>query len=138
MKNSHLTEIQLQTFLIDILANNIVDFKMAYEQKSKLRPSKTPITRGSFNHTLRQARRNVTRTINTILLLGYVGILDTPKLTPFTEIANKLQEYMEAYEKMWNKTKSSNLDKNKLNTILLLKKELEDSLFYLNFNKNKE
>ena len=137
INNSHLTEIQLQTFLIDILANNIADFKMAYEQKSKLRPSKTPVTRGSFNHTLREAKRNVTRTINTVLLLGYIGVLDTPKLTPFTEVANKLQEYMEDYEKAWIKTESSDLDKNKLNTILLLEKELEYSLFDLNSNRNR-
>lgn len=137
MKNSHLTEIQLQTFLIDILANNIADFKMAYEQKSKLRSSKISVTRGSFNHTLRQAKRNVIRTINTVLLLGYIGVLETPKLTPFIEVANKLQEYMEDYEKIRKKTESTDLDKNKLNAILLFEKELEYSLLDLNSNKNR-
>ena len=136
INNSHLTEIQLQTFLIDILGNNVADLKIDYEQKLKLRTSKIAVTRGSFNHTLRQSRKNVIRAINTILLLGYIGVLETPKLALFSELANRLQEYMDAYEKAWNKSGLNDLDKNKLNSLLLLEKELENS--FLNLISNKD
>ena len=138
IKNSHLTEIQLETLLIDILANDTTDIKTGYEQKSKMRLSKPRVSRGAFNQTLRQAKKNVTQTINTILLLGYLGILDTPKLSPFIEASNKLEEYMETYEDTWKEAESKTFDKNKLNTISLMEKELEYSLFNLNLVKSRK
>jgi hypothetical protein len=138
IKNSRLTKIQLETLLIDILANNTTDIKTGYEQKSKMRLSKPRVSRGAFNHTLRQAKKNVTQTINTILLLGYLGILDTPKLSPFIEASNKLNEYMETYEGTWKEVESKTFDKNKLNTISLMEKELEYSLLDLNLVKTRK
>lgn len=138
IKNSRLSKIQLETLLIDILANNTTDIKTGYEQKSKMRLSKPRVSRGAFNNTLRQAKKNVTQTINTILLLGYLGILDTPKLSPFIEASNKLNEYMETYEGTWKEVESKTFDKNKLNTISLMEKELEYSLLDLNLVKTRK
>lgn len=138
VKNSHLTEIQLETLLIDILADNLTDIKAGYEQKSKMRLSKSGVSRGAFNHTLRQAKKNVTQAVSTILLLGYLGILDTPTLNPFIEASNKLKEYMEIYLDAWEKAKSKTTDKNKLNTIDLMEKALENSLHNLNLVKNRD
>ena len=52
-KNSNLTKTQLETLLIDVLAENIALKPLKYEEKAKLRQTKVAISRGSFNRTLR-------------------------------------------------------------------------------------
>jgi len=42
-----------------------------------------------------QAQNNVIRSIYTILLLGYVGLFDTPSLQPFTELSDTIQGYVQ-------------------------------------------
>jgi hypothetical protein len=100
IKNSHLTKTQLETLLIDILSDNLAGKQLKYDEKARLRLTKAKISRGAFNRTLQQARENTTRAIYTILLLGYLGILETTQLNPYIEISNKLHEYIEAYKKM--------------------------------------
>ncbi|MEM2719097.1 MAG: hypothetical protein QXJ13_07690, partial [Candidatus Bathyarchaeia archaeon] len=58
LKNSNLTKVQAETFLIDVLAEKIVEKKIIYEDKAKLRLIKSGVSRGAFNRTLTQARRN--------------------------------------------------------------------------------
>ncbi|RLG90221.1 hypothetical protein DRO34_06005 [Candidatus Bathyarchaeota archaeon] len=99
-KNSHLTKTQLETLLIDIISENIAGKQLKYDEKAKFRLTKAKISRGAFNRTLKQAQENVTRSIYTILLLGYLGILETAQLDPYIEISNKLQKYIEAYQNM--------------------------------------
>ncbi len=96
LKNSHLTKTQLETLLIDVLAENITEKPLKYDEKAKLRI--LAVSRGSFNRTLRQARWNVIQSIYTILLLGYLGVLEDTRLDPYLEIANKLRIYMEAHK----------------------------------------
>ena len=97
-KNSHLTRTQLETLLIDILSENISGRSLKYDEKARLRLTKAQITRGSFNRTLKQAKDNVTRSIYTVILLGYLGIFESTTLDPYLEIANKLRTYLEAYK----------------------------------------
>ena len=56
VKNSNLTKIQLETLLIDVLAENITDMDLKYDEKAKLRI--LAVSRGAFNRSLRQARYN--------------------------------------------------------------------------------
>ncbi|MFB0502191.1 MAG: hypothetical protein ACETVP_06925, partial [Candidatus Bathyarchaeia archaeon] len=84
-KNSHLTKIQLETLLIDVLAENTAGKSLRYEEKAKLRLLRTKISRGAFNRTLKQARRNTIQSIYTILLLGYLGIFEDTRLDPYLE-----------------------------------------------------
>lgn len=100
-KNSHLTKAQLETLLIDVLVENITEKRLKNEEKSRLRIS--AVSRGSFNRTLRQARWNVIQSINTILLLGYLGVFETTRLDPYLEVANKLRTYMEAQRDLLTK-----------------------------------
>jgi len=95
-KNSNLTKTQLETLLIDILAENVAEKSLRYQEKAKLRLS--AVTRGAFNRTLRQARQNIIRSIYTILLLGYLGVFEDTSLNPYLEIANKLRGYIGAYK----------------------------------------
>jgi len=124
-ENSHLTRTQLETLLIDVLAENITGKSVIYEEKARLRLTKAKISRGSFNRTLKQAKENVIKSIYTVLLLGYLGIFETTTLEPYIEIANKLQEYIDACKNMPNE---SNEQDERLKVIKILREELETSL----------
>lgn len=98
LKTSNLTKTQLETLLIDILAENYTEKPLNYEEKGKLRLTKAAVSRGAFNRTLVQAKKNVTESIYTILLLGYLGVIQSTSLAPYHEIASKLQKYTDAYK----------------------------------------
>src|SRR4030067_2828478 len=97
-KNSQLTKTQLETLLIDVLAENISGKYLIYDEKAKFRLTKAKISRGSFNRTLKQSKENVIKSVYTVLLLGYLGIFESTTLDPYLEIANKLHEYVEAHQ----------------------------------------
>lgn len=125
VKNSILTKIQLETLLIDILAANISRKSLNTEEKAKLRLLKVGVSRGSFNRTLRQARRNVIQSIYTVLLLGYLGVFEDTRLDPFLEVANKLRTYMTAYRDIM---KAEGIMDEHLRLVKMLRDELEASL----------
>jgi hypothetical protein len=124
-KNSHLTKTQLETLLIDVLSENIAGKPLKYDEKARLRLTKAKISRGAFNRTLKQAKGNVTKSIYTVLLLGYLGIFESTTLDPYLEIANKLQQYIEAYKNIPNKSGELN---EHLKIIEMVREELETSL----------
>ncbi len=124
-ENSNLTKTQLETFLIDVLAVNISGKQLKYDKKAKLRLLKGGVSRGAFNRTLRQARRNVIQSIYTILLLGYLGAFESISLESYLEISNKLQIYMSAYRDVW---KDKETMSEQLRMMNMLREELETSL----------
>ncbi|MDR1993005.1 MAG: hypothetical protein LBQ98_05860 [Nitrososphaerota archaeon] len=124
-KNSQLTKVQLETLLIDVLSENISDKQLKYDDKAALRLTRAKISRGSFNRTLKQSRENVIKSIYTVLLLGYLGVFDSTTLDPYLEIANKLQEYVEAHQKIPNKEEEL---KDHQKVIEIIRNELETSL----------
>jgi len=117
IKNSNLTKVQFETFLIDLFFRQNNFFGL---EKYKLRLNKDKISRGSFNHTRKQAINNIIRSVYTVLLLGYYGVLETPQLEPFIEGANRLHSYMDS-------VKEANIEDLEKNLTLLgdiLKSEL--------------
>ena len=124
-KNSQLTKTQLETLLIDVLAENISGKQLKYDDKAALRLTKAKISRGSFNRTLKQSHENVIKSIYTVLLLGYLGVFETTTLDPYLEIANKLHKYVEAHQDMPNKEEEL---KDHLKVIEIIREELETSL----------
>ena len=124
-RNSHLTKTQLETLLIDFLADNIADHALKYDEKASLRLTKAKLSRGAFNRTLKQAKENVTKSIFTILLLGYLGVFETTTLDPYLEIANKLHSYLEACKTTPN-THPDPADYAR--TLETIRQELENSL----------
>ena len=124
-KNSQLTRIQLETLLIDVLAENISGKQLKYDEKAILRLTKAKISRGAFNRTLKQSKENVIKSIYTVLLLGYLGVFESTTLDPYLEIANKLHEYVEAHRDMPGKEKEL---KDHLKVIEIIRNELEMSL----------
>lgn len=91
LANSQLTFTQLETLLADSLSRE-GDMKKASRQL--YRPSGRNLSRGAFNRTLIQAQNNVIRSIYTVLLLGHVGLYDSPSLQPFIELADTIQSYV--------------------------------------------
>lgn len=124
-KNSHLTKTQLETYLIDVLAENISGKQLKYDEKASLRLTKAKISRGAFNRTLKQSKENVVKSIYTVLLLGYLGVFDSTTLDPYLEIANKLHEYVEAHQDIPIKEEEL---KDHVKVIEIIREELETSL----------
>lgn len=91
LDNSQLTSTQLET----ILAYSLSAEEDARKTSRRFfRPSGARISRGAYNRSLIQAQNNVIRSIYTILLLGYVGVFDTPALQPFSELSDTIQTYV--------------------------------------------
>lgn len=126
-KNSQLTKTQLETLLIDFLAENIAGKQLKYDEKARLRLTKAKLSRGAFNRTLKQSKENVIKSIYTVLLLGYLGVFETTTLDPYLEIANKLKEYTEAHQDM---PEGEELEDH-LKVIEIIREELESSLKHL-------
>jgi hypothetical protein len=124
-KNSQLTRTQLETLLIDVLAENLSNKQLNYDEKARLRLTKSKISRGAFNRTLKQSKENVIKSIYTVLLLGYLGIFESTTLDPYIEIANKLHEYIEAHKGNLNEGEDT---EDHLKVIDIIRKELETSL----------
>ncbi|HLE75015.1 MAG TPA: hypothetical protein VI864_03095 [Candidatus Bathyarchaeia archaeon] len=124
-KNSQLTKTQLETLLIDVLAENMAGKQLKYDEKARLRLTKAKISRGAFNRTLKQSKENVIKSIYTVLLLGYLGIFESTTLDPYLEIANKLHEYVEAHKGIPQKGEEL---KDHLKVIEIIREELETSL----------
>ncbi len=124
-KNSNLTRTQLETLIIDFLAQNVAGKALTNEEKALFRVSKAGISRGAFNHTLKQARRNVIQSIYTILLLGYLGIFEDTRLDPYLEAAAKLKDYVSAYQEASHGDATVN---EHLRIVNLFRQELESSL----------
>ncbi len=124
-QNSQLSKTQLETLLIDILAENIAGKQLKYDEKAALRLTRSKITRGSFNRTLKQSRENVIKSIYTVLLLGYLGVFESTTLDPYLEIANKLHEYVDAHQDIPSKEEEV---KDRLKVIEIIREELETSL----------
>ena len=132
-KNSQLTKTQLETLLIDVLAENLSNKHLKYDEKANLRLTKAKITRGSFNRTLKQSKENVIKSVYTVLLLGYLGVFETTTLDPYLEIANKLHEYVEAHKSAPLRVEELK-DHQKL--IEIVREELETSLKQLSKPQN--
>ena len=134
-KNSQLTKTQLETLLIDVLAENISGKQLKYDEKAKLRLTKAKISRGAFNRTLAQSKENVIKSVYTVLLLGYLGVFESTTLDPYLEIANKLKEYVEAHNDVPRKEGEL---KDHLKVIQIIREELETSLKRLSSPSEKE
>lgn len=106
IENSHLTKIQVETLLIHFLVDVYSDERTSYDLKGRLRTlidkkklnyslnkKSSGVSRGAFRRVLNQAARNITKSIYTLILLGYLGLLETPSLQPFVELSNLIKEY---------------------------------------------
>ncbi len=133
LKSSNLTKTQFECLLIDFLSQNLVANTTTNAEKASFRLSKAEISRGAFNHTLKQARKNVIKAMYTVILVGYAGMFDDTRLNPYLEVANKLREYMSAYQGLLS---DDSFATEHLQVINVLRSELENSLERLSGTKS--
>ena len=97
LEQSVLTRSQLETLLIDLVIEDRYGEHIPYDEKASLRSKpgtkSLGISRGAFNRTLNQARRNITRCLYTMLLLAYLGLFEYTIFRPFEEIAGRIGNY---------------------------------------------
>ncbi|MHA1771178.1 MAG: hypothetical protein ACTSYL_08970 [Candidatus Thorarchaeota archaeon] len=113
LERSNITRPQLETLLIDLVIEDAAGMHLPYEQKAGLRSKTTKrkgVSRGAFNRTLQQARRNVMRSIYTMVLLAYLGLFDYSIFRPFEEISAKIADYRRIREVLAGKVKLSTED----------------------------
>ena len=115
LKNSCLTEIQLETLLLDLYNRENRDH-ISKELKTIQRIDKK-ISRGAFNRTRNQAIRNIVKSIYTIMLFGYIGLLETPQLEPFIEVSGRLKSFKENIKLYNNYELKNNVLKTLINEI---------------------
>lgn len=92
LRNSALTRAQLETLLIQSLGSQMIG-TAGVDVLRRFRVKRT-VSRGSYNRTLLQARVNVRKSMYTLLLLGYLGLLNDVRFEPFLELGSKLQFYV--------------------------------------------
>ena len=92
--NSHLTEVQFATLVIDVLW----PASQTPLRRGRVQPrsGRRRVSKGAFNRSLSQARRNVIRSIYTVFLLAYFGLFDSPKLEPFLRVADEMKTFLDA------------------------------------------
>lgn len=100
LKNSNLTDLQFETFVIDVLTEVLSEDKISYQEKSFLRNKK--VSRGSFSRTLSQSRNNIISSIFTILLIYYIGVFDNLPFEDYELLADQLREYSKLVEETNN------------------------------------
>ncbi|RLI26849.1 MAG: hypothetical protein DRO52_01830 [Candidatus Hecatellales archaeon] len=117
LENSHLTETQLEILLIDVITDNLYDKQVKMEEKAKLR-IKRKISKGAFNRSLKQAKTNVIRSIYTLILLQYLGLVSLTTLKKYLQLPEKVKEYLEALKKAENEEEVAFLRKELRETLL--------------------
>ncbi|MFW9845710.1 MAG: hypothetical protein ACFFD6_03095 [Candidatus Thorarchaeota archaeon] len=105
---SFLTRTQLETLLIDLVVEDEYGSHIPYDAKASLRSQSIRrtrgVSRGAFNRTLSQARRNITRCLCTMLLLAYLGLFDFTLFRPFEEVATRIGDYRRIRDTLSGKT----------------------------------
>lgn len=114
VKQSMLTETQLETLIIDLLVEDNYGSHIPYDDKAAFRSRRGTrargVSRGAFNRTLSQARRNLTRCLNTMLLLAYLGLFEFTIFRPFEEIAGRIGNYRHIRDILGDKVQLSTED----------------------------
>lgn len=96
-QGSTLSQAQLETLLIDLVVEDQYGAHIPYDDKASFRSKRGQrvkgVSRGSFNRTLYQARRNISKCLYTMLLLAYLGLFESTIFRPFEEVAARIGDY---------------------------------------------
>jgi hypothetical protein len=119
LQNSHLSEVQFSSLVIDVLWPTSQPSSADGGQRSRRRQ----VSKGAFNRSLAQARRNVIKSIYTVLLLAYFGLFDSPKLEPFLRLGDEMKTFLDAKQETGHERESETHDAMKA-----LENALENSI----------
>ncbi|MEM3921499.1 MAG: hypothetical protein QXG25_01250 [Nitrososphaerota archaeon] len=89
LKLSYLTEPQLEVLLIELGSANL-GRRLALRGKAKIRG----VSKGAYARTMRQAIDNIKRSIYTLFLLRYLGVLGDEAVSAILEAADLLRSGM--------------------------------------------
>ena len=132
LKKSFFTEIQLETLLIDHMIGESVDQRVTQEKKAKARRVSKGRSRGAYNRVLQQSRKKLEKTLYSILLMGYLGILADVRISTLSEASEKLQDYMNSVRSRQTSPKPSSKGMERVENEAIveniLKRELYDLL----------
>ncbi|MEM3437223.1 MAG: hypothetical protein QXP55_01635 [Nitrososphaerales archaeon] len=111
-ERSSLTQAQLDTYLIECVATNK---KLKLKEKTTMRDSKN-VSGGAFIRTLRQAQINLKRSVYTLILFQYLGLLDDKAMVKLLQVGNILRsaENINLKEKI---TEIANIIETIINTL---------------------
>ena len=99
LRNSHLTEVQFTSLVIDALWPT----SPSPNENGGSRSSRRRVSKGAFNRSLAQARGNVIKAIYTVFLLAYFGLFDSPKLEPFLRLGDEMKTFLDAKQEAGTK-----------------------------------
>ena len=102
-QHSHLTQTQLDTFLI---RKQHINIKL--QNQIKLKDGNIP-TKGAFLRSLQQAKNNINKSIYTILLMNYLEIIDYNDIQNIDKISQILLEFKQKKSKSINSQDIINL-----------------------------
>ena len=124
-EGSTLSLAQLETLLIDLVVEDNLGSHITYDDKASFRSRSgsrsSGVSRGAFNRTLNQARRNVTRCLYTMLLLAYLGLFDSTVFRPFEVVATRIGDYRRIRDILAGKTELTQED---LETVAVTEKTI--------------
>ncbi|MEM1655501.1 MAG: hypothetical protein QXU12_03550 [Nitrososphaerota archaeon] len=89
LKLSYLTEPQLEVLLIELGSANL-GRRLTLREKAKIRG----VSKGAYARTMRQAIDNIKRSIYTLFLLRYLGVLGDEAVSAILEAADLLRSGM--------------------------------------------
>ncbi|TFG35054.1 hypothetical protein EU527_00195 [Candidatus Thorarchaeota archaeon] len=135
-EQSTLSQAQLETLLIDLVVEDLYGAHITYDDKASFRSKKGQrakgVSRGSFNRTLNQARRNVSKVLYTMLLLAYLGLFESNIFRPFEEVAARISDYRQIRDILSGKKELTSEELETINVtermILAALEELASSL----------
>ena len=106
LDNSSLTQIQLETLLLNFHLDDLQGKPVKYADKSKLRHyrshkginpprSRKGVSRGAFRRVLGQAGTNIIKSIYTLMLLAYTGLMQSTSLQPYVQLSDMIESYLQ-------------------------------------------
>ncbi|MCS7133835.1 MAG: hypothetical protein NZ921_03440 [Candidatus Caldarchaeum sp.] len=87
LKRSSLTRKQAETLIFDVMSQRD-GVMLTSHQRASLRG----VTKGSFLRTRKQALRNVQKSLFTLILLSYLGVIKLPQYRWFFDLSEAFEE----------------------------------------------
>ena len=100
LKRSNLTKVQLETLLIHFLLET--KYPGAFNYNAKGQACSKKLSRGAFYRSLTQAMQNIIESIYTVILLGYIGIFESPELQPLIDLSESIKTYVTEMNEKYN------------------------------------
>ncbi len=131
LRKSFFTEIQLETLLIEHMIGQSIDQRITQERKAKARKIASGKSRGAYNRVLQQSRAKLEKTMYSVLLMGYLGILADVRAATLIEASEKLQDYINTVRSRQTGSKSSSRSREKAENEAIIDNILRKELYEL-------